>query len=141
MSLSAKDGHIQPGQCLANKRLACWLQLDPCFLRILPGLPGDMAGRAGSPSSARACAQQRVAIPGKPEDLVSDASHQPGFPVPSLCLPTPCLPGLGLIDGQAQIPNPTAAGPNCSTLLERDSKRLRLKSQCWLVLTVSLTQP
>lgn len=53
MSLFAKDRHIQPGQCLANKRLACWLQPDPRFLRILPGLPGDMAGRMGNPSKGR----------------------------------------------------------------------------------------
>lgn len=48
-SLLAKDRHIQPGQYLANKRLAWCLQLDPCFLRILPGLPGDMADKNGKP--------------------------------------------------------------------------------------------
>lgn len=53
MSLLAKDRHFQPGQYLANNRLAWCLQLDPCFLRILPGLPGDMADRMGNPSKGR----------------------------------------------------------------------------------------
>lgn len=52
-SLLAKYRHIQPGQYLANKRLAWCLQLDPCFLRILPGLPGDMADKMGNPSKGR----------------------------------------------------------------------------------------
>lgn len=52
-SLLAKDRHIQPGQYLADKRLAWCLQLDPGFLRILPGLPGDMADKMGNPSKGR----------------------------------------------------------------------------------------
>lgn len=143
MSLSAKDRHIRPVQCLANKRLARWLQLDPMLPQNSPRAPWRHSWQNGKPFQLQEVVLSRgwlflgdqrtlsVMLP------ISQASLCPLCVCPHhVCLGWACR------DGQARILNPTAADLNCScSTLGRRPKRLRLNSWCWLVLTVRLTQP